>query len=206
LVEVTDFNKEKTEHKVLVNNNLSTLKDGVYLLKINQDNTEKLIPYIKITPQKVTENEIIKSENNNILNLKINQDELLAVNIFDETKNLVKTVSQEEYKKNGGINITNIDNQNYTFEIVTQFYNLQFNKSIGGIASDNIEAYAQNHQIFVKSRNDIKNVTIYNISGALIQNQEVKTTQFESNNLQSGIYVVQITLSNGKILTTKVQV
>jgi len=206
LVEVTDFNKEKTERKILVNNNLSTLKDGVYLLKVNQDNTEKLIPYIKITPQKVTENEIIKSENNNILNLKINQDELLAVNIFDETKNLVKTVSQEEYKKNGGINLNNIDNQNYTFEIVTQFYNLQFNKSIGGIASDNIEAYAQNHQIFVKSRNDIKNVTIYNISGALIQNQEVKTTQFESNNLQSGIYVVQITLSNGKILTTKVQV
>jgi len=206
IVEVTDFNKEKTERKSLLNNNLSTLKDGVYLLKVNQNNADRLMPYIKNTPHAVTENEIIKSENNNILSLKINQDELLTVNIFDESKNLVKSISQEDYKKDGGINLNNIDNQNYTFEIVTQFYNLQFNKQIGGTVSENnAEIYTQNRQIFVKSRNDIKNITIYNISGALIQNQEVKKTQFESNSLQSGIYMVQITLSDGKKINKKVQ-
>ena len=42
-------------------------------------------------------NEIVKSYNKNILELKTNTEELKAVNIFDENKNLVKTILQEQY-------------------------------------------------------------------------------------------------------------
>lgn len=206
LVEVTDFNKEKSERKSMVNNNLNTLKDGVYLLKVSENNENKLIPYIKNTPTEVTENEIVKSNNNTILSLKINPEELSAVNIFDENKNLVKTVSQEQYLKEGGINLNDIDNQNYTFEIVTQFYNLQFKKQVGDVAlTDSPEIFTKNRQIIVKAKNDLKNISIYNISGALILNQEINQPQFESRSLESGIYVVQITQNNGKITNKKVK-
>ncbi|MEI7489222.1 MAG: T9SS type A sorting domain-containing protein, partial [Chryseobacterium sp.] len=59
--------------------------------------------------------------------------------------------------------------------------------------------------IIVKSKNDLKNISIYSISGALIQNQEVNQSQFESNTLASGVYVVQITQNNGKIINKKVK-
>ncbi|MFP3590556.1 T9SS type A sorting domain-containing protein [Chryseobacterium sp. SIMBA_038] len=206
LVEVTDFNKEKSERKSMANNNLSTLKDGVYLLKVSENNENKLIPYIKNTPTEVTEDEIVKSNNNNILSLKINPEELSFVNIFDENKNLVKTISQEQYLKDGGINLNDIDSQNYTFEIVTQFYNLQFKKQVGDVTlSDSPEIFTKNRQIIVKAKNDLKNISIYSISGALILNQEINQSQFESRSLESGIYVVQITQNNGKITNKKIK-
>jgi len=206
LVEVTDFNKERSERKAMANNNLSTLKDGVYLLKVSENNENKLIPYIKNTPTEVPENEIVKSNNNNILSLKINPEELSVVNIFDENKNLVKTISQEQYLKDGGINLNDINNQNYTFEIVTQFYNLQFKKQVGDVTlTDSPEIFTKNRQIIVKAKNDLKNISIYNISGALILNQEINQSQFESRSLESGIYVVQITQNNGKITNKKVK-
>ncbi|MET3535088.1 T9SS type A sorting domain-containing protein [Chryseobacterium limigenitum] len=206
LVQVTDFNKEKSERKAMVNNNLSTLKDGVYLLKVSENNENKLIPYVKNTPTEVSENEIVKSNNNYILSLKINPEELSTVNIFDENKNLVKTISQEQYLKVGGIDLHDIDNQNYTFEIVTQFYNLQFKKQIGDSAlNDSPEIFTKNRQIIVKAKNELKNISIYNISGALIQNQEINQLQFESRSLESGVYVVQITQNNGKIINKKVK-
>ncbi|ANF52740.1 secretion protein [Chryseobacterium glaciei] len=206
LLEVTDFNKEKAERKAMVNNNLSTLKDGVYLLKVSDNNENKLIPYIKNTPTEVTENEIIKSNNNNILSLKINPEELSAVNIFDENKNLVKTISQKQYLKDDGIDLHDIDNQNYTFEIVTQFYNLQFKKQVGDVTlTDSPEIFTKNRQIIIKAKNNLKNISIYSISGALILNQEINQSQFESRSLESGIYVVQITQNNGKITNKKVK-
>lgn len=206
LVEVTDFNKEKSERKSMANNNLSTLKNGVYLLKVSENSENKLIPYIKNTPIEVPENEIVKSNNNNLLSLKINPEELSAVNIFDQDKNLVKTISQEQYLKDGGINLNDINNQNYTFEIVTQFYNLQFKKQVGDVTlTDSPEIFTKNSQIIIKAKNDLKNISIYNISGALILNQEINQPQFESRSLESGIYVVQITQNNGKITNKKVK-
>lgn len=206
LLEVTDFNKESTARKTMVNNNLSTLKDGVYLLKVSEDNKNKLIPYIKNTPTEVAENEIIKSDNNNILSLKINPEELSVINIFDENKNLVKTISQEQYLKDGGIDLNTIDNQNHTFEIITQFYSLQFKKQIGDATlTDSPEIFTKNRQVIVQAKSALKNIRIYSISGALIQNQELNTSQFESNNLESGVYVVRITQTNGKIMSKKVK-
>lgn len=206
LVEVTDFNKEKSARKAMVNNNLSSLQDGVYLLKVAQNNETKLIPYVKNTPHQVAENEIVKSANNNVLSLKITPDELSSINIFDENKNLVKTVSREEYIKDNGINLNNIDNQNYTFEIITQFYSLQFNKHIGDVQSDdNPEIITQNRHILIRSKKDIKNVTIYSISGALIQNQEINNAQFESNSLESGVYLIQVVQIDGKVTSKKVK-
>ena len=141
-----------------------------------------------------------------ILTLKINRDELSAVNIFDGNKNVVKTVSKEQYDKDGGIAIKNLENQLYTFEIVTEFYNLQFNKTIGnGKSEEQPDIFTQNRQIMVKAKNDIKNISIYSISGALILQQDVNTTQFESKNLESGVYLVQVIQNNGKTLSKKVK-
>lgn len=206
LLEVTDFNKEKAERKALSNNNLASLQDGVYLLKVSENNSEKLIPYIKNSPETVEEKDIVKSELNNILNLKINQEEILAVNIFDDNKNLIKSVSQEQYMKDGGINLNTIDYQNLTLEIATRFYNLQFKKQISEVkAEDPVSVIAQNNQIIVKAKNGIKNISIYSISGDLIQNQEVNSSQFESTNIKTGIYVVQVIQNDGKTFNKKVK-
>lgn len=206
LLEITDFNKEKAERKAVSNNNLASLQDGVYLLKVSENNSEKLIPYIKNSPETVEEKDIVKSEINNILNLKINQEELLAVNIFDDNKNLIKSVSQEQYMKDGGINLNPIDYQNLTLEIATRYYNLQFKKQISEVkAEDAVSVIAQNNQIIVKAKNGIKNISIYSISGDLIQNQEVNSSQFESNTIKTGIYVVQVIQNDGKVINKKVK-
>ncbi|MDR2234897.1 MAG: T9SS type A sorting domain-containing protein [Chryseobacterium sp.] len=203
---ITDFNQEKTSSKSTAEQNLATLQDGVYLLKVQENNEEKLIPYIKSTPQKIAENEIVQSENNGVLKLKINQDELSAVNIFDENRNLIKTVSQQQYAENNGINLQGLGNQNYTFEVVTPFYNLQFNKStMGRIPEISTDIFTQSRQIMARSANDIKNISIYSISGALVTQQEVNKTQFESKTMEPGVYVVQITLSDGKVINKKVK-
>ncbi|WP_223598915.1 T9SS type A sorting domain-containing protein [Chryseobacterium sp. GVT01B] len=207
LVEITDFNKEKAQSRTASEQNLSTLKDGVYLLKVSENNENKIIPYIKNTPKEVPENEIIQSVNSSVLQLKVNQDELSAVNVFDENKTLIKSISQQQYREAGGINVQDLENKNYTFEVVTPYYNLQFSKAIGGKLSseNNADIFTQKQQIIAKAGNDIKNISIYSISGALIVQQEVNRLQFESRNLEPGIYLVQVTLSNGKVINKKVK-
>lgn len=207
LVEITDFNKEKAQSRTASEQNLSTLKDGVYLLKVSENNENKIIPYIKNTPKEVPENEIIQSASSSVLQLKVNQDELTTVNVFDENKTLIKSISQQQYRENGGINVQDLENKNYTFEVVTPYYNLQFNKAIGGTSSseNNANIFTQKQQIIAKAGNDIKNISIYSISGALIVQQEVNRPQFESRNLEPGIYLVQVTLPNGKVINKKVK-
>ena len=206
LVGITDFNQEKAASKSAAESSLPALKDGVYLLKVQENNNQKLIPYVKTTPIEVPENEIIQSENNHILKLKIPQEELMTVNIFDDNKNLLKSVSSEQYSKDGGIDMKDIASQNNTFEIVTQFYNLQFKKSlIGGPLANKTEIFTQNRQISAKADNGIKNISIYNISGALILQQDINKPEFRSNNLESGVYVVQMVTNDGKTLNKKVK-
>lgn len=206
LVEVTDFNREKAVSKSGTNQNLSSLKDGVYLLKVQENNEQKLIPFVKNTPTEVPENEIVQSENNGVLKLKVSQEELLAIHIFDDNNNLLKTISQEQYNKDGGIDLKDIDNQNNTFEIITQFYNLQFKKSLTGNSSaGKAEIFTENRQINARAEKGIKNLSIYSISGALILQQEINKSEFKSNNLESGVYVVQMITSDGKIINKKVK-
>ncbi|MCD9616192.1 T9SS type A sorting domain-containing protein [Chryseobacterium gleum] len=207
LLEITDFNQEKTQNKTADNLNLATLKDGVYLLKVLDNNESKIIPYIKNTPKQVAENEIIQSATPSVLQLKVDQDELSSVNIFDENKSLIKSISQKQYREAGGIDVQNLENKNYTFEVVTPYYNLQFSKAIGGTSSseNNADIFAQKQQIIAKAGNGIKNISIYSISGSLILQQEVNQPLFESRSLESGVYLVQITLSNGKVINKKVK-
>ncbi|MDG4653620.1 T9SS type A sorting domain-containing protein [Chryseobacterium arthrosphaerae] len=206
LLEITDFNKEKTEKRSAGERSLSSLKDGVYLLKVSENNENKIIPYIKATPKEIAENEIVQSENNAVLKLKTDQEELTAVYIFDENKNLVKTVSNEQYRETGGISLQDLEGKNYTFEVATPFYNLQFRKAISGqITESNTDIFTQNRQIKVKANSDIRNISIYSISGALVVQQEINKPVFESSSLESGVYVVQLTLTNGKIIHKKVK-
>lgn len=206
LLEITDFNKEKAVNRSAGERSLSSLNDGVYLLKVLENNENKMIPYIKATPKEIAENEIVQSENNAVLKLKTNQDELSAVYIFDEDKNLVKTVSKEQYRQTGGISLQDLENKNYTFEVATPFYNLQFTKAISGqMPENNTDIFTQNRQIKVKANTDIKKISIYSISGALVIQQEVNKPVFESSSLESGVYVVQLTLTNGKNIHKKVK-
>lgn len=207
LLEITDFNQEKTQKKTADNRNLATLKDGVYLLKVLDNNESKIIPYIKNTPKQVAENEIIQSATPSVLQLKVDQDELSSVNIFDENKSLIKSISQKQYREAGGIDVQDLENKNYTFEVVTPYYNLQFSKAIGGTSSseNNADIFAQKQQIIAKAGNGIKNISIYSISGSLILQQEINQPLFESRSLESGVYLVQITMSNGKVINKKVK-
>lgn len=205
LLEITDFNKEKATTKPGTESSLAGLQDGVYLLKVQESNENRLIPYIKSTPQQVTESEIVQSENNGILKLKISPDELSAVHIFDEKRNFIKTVSQSQYTENSGISLQDLENRNYTFEIVTQFYHLQFNKMIVNRSESKTDIFVRGSQIIARSAGDIKNISIYSISGALIVQQDVNRSLFESKALESGVYLVQITLADGKIINKKIK-
>lgn len=206
LIEITDFNKEKAASRSAVGRSLSSLKDGVYLLKVSENSENKMIPYIKNTPKEIAENEIVQSEINDILKLKIDQNELSSVNIFDSNKTLIKTISKEQYQENGGISLQDLDHQNYTFELVTPYYSLQFNKAAGNrISESNGDIFTQSRQIKAKASNGIKNISIYSISGSLILQQEVNNPQFESRSLESGVYLVQMTLANGKIINKKIK-
>lgn len=207
LIEITDFNKENAESKSASAATLSSLKDGVYLLKVIENNATQLIPYIKITPDIITEDKIINYEKNNILNLNVNADELKSINIFDKNKNLIKTISNKEYRESNGIDVNSIEKQTYTFEVITQFYSLQFNKNVGNsITEAALKIYTQSKQIVFKSIIDIKTISIYNISGALIQNVELNKNNFSSKNLDPGIYIVTIILKNGKIYSEKIKI
>ncbi|MCY0968531.1 T9SS type A sorting domain-containing protein [Chryseobacterium wangxinyae] len=207
LLGITDMNKEKSERKELKNNDLSLLEDGVYLLKVSENNKEKTIPYVRQRPKLVADNEIVKSENNNILSLKINPEELILINIFDENKNLIKSISQDEYSTNNGINLNNIESKDYTFEILTSFYSLQFNKRIGSVDStENVDIFKENNKINIRLKTELKNVTIYSIAGTLIQNQDMKLNNFESKALESGVYLVQITTQTGKVINRKIKI
>jgi hypothetical protein len=207
LVEITDFNKEKVQSRTATDRSLSTLKDGVYLLKVSENNENKIIPYIKNTPKEVSENEIVQSATPSVLQLKVDQNELSAVYVFDESKTLVKSISQKQYRETGGISLQDLENKNYTFEVVTPYYNLQFNKAIGGtpFSESNTNIFTQKQHIIAKAGNDIKNISIYSISGSLIVQQEVNKPLFESRNLEPGVYLVQVTLSNGKVIHKKVK-
>ncbi|PIF45596.1 putative secreted protein (Por secretion system target) [Chryseobacterium sp. 52] len=206
LLGITDFNQEKAVSKSGTENSLSSLKDGVYLLKVQENNDSKLIPYIKNTPIEVSDNEIINSEINGVLKLKIPQEELITVNIFDANKNLLKTISREQYIDNGGIDMKDIDNQNNTFEIITQFYNLQFKKTqTDRLLTNKSEIFTQTHQIIARADNGIKSISIYSISGALILQQEVNKSEFASKSLDSGVYVVQMITADGKTVNKKVK-
>ncbi|MDM1555288.1 MULTISPECIES: T9SS type A sorting domain-containing protein [Chryseobacterium] len=206
LVEVTDFNKEKANSRAANDRSLSFLNDGVYLLKVSENNQEKMLPYIKNTPKEVAENEIIQSENNAVLKLKIDENELSAVHIFDENKNLAATISKDQYKENDGISLKDLAPQKYIFEVVTSYYNLQFSKNLGNSRLENsTDIFAQNNQIRARANNGIKSINIYSISGALLQQQEVNSQQFESRSMEPGVYVVQMTLSNGKTINKKVK-
>ena len=206
LIEITDFNKEKTVSRSADERHLSSLKDGVYLLKVSDNNENKILPYIKSTPVEINENEIVQSENNKILKLKVDPEELSAVHIFDENKNWVTTIPKEQYQQNGGINLKDLEGKKYIFEVATPFYHLQFSKTLSNpSAGNNTDIFAQNRQIKVRSNNDIKNINIYTISGALVIQEDVNHTQFESRSLEPGIYVVQITLANGKTLQQKIK-
>ncbi len=207
LIEITDFNQEKAKSRTADNRNLSALKDGVYLLKVSENNEDKMIPYVKKTPKEVAENEIVQFTTPAVLQLKVDQEELSSVNIFDENKTLIKSISQKQYRETGGINVQDLENKNYIFEVVTPYYNLQFNKAIGGTpaSESNADIFTQKQQIMAKAGSDIKNISIYSISGALVIQQEVNKPLFESRNLESGVYLVQITLSNGKVINKKVK-
>lgn len=206
LIEITDMNKEKATSKSATDRSLASLKDGVYLLKVSENNENKMIPYIKNTPKIIAENEIVQSESNAVLKLKINEDELSSVYIFDADKNLVKTISKEQYQENGGINLQDLENKSYTFEVATPFYNLQFNKALDkGISGAIPDIFTQNRQIKARAHNGIKNISIYNISGALILQQEINKPEFTSGDLEAGVYVIQATLSNGKTINKKVK-
>ncbi|MEF9478635.1 T9SS type A sorting domain-containing protein [Chryseobacterium sp. 1B4] len=176
-------------------------------MKVLENNENKIIPYIKNTPKEVAENEIVQSATPSVLQLKVDQDELSSVNIFDENKFLIKSISQKQYREAGGINVQDLENKNYTFEVVTPYYNLQFSKATGGTSSSesNADIFTQKQQIIAKAGNGIKNISIYSISGSLILQQEVNQPLFESRSLESGVYLVQITLSNGKVINKKVK-
>ncbi|MBV8326536.1 lipase family protein [Chryseobacterium sp.] len=206
LLEITDFNQEQATGRSVPQQDLVSLKNGVYLLKVLENNENKVIPYIRNTPEEITENQIIQSENNGIIKLKVDQEDLSGINIFDQNMNLIRTVGHEKYKEDGGINMQNLNPQSYTFEVVTPYYSVQFKKTLsGGLPQNSSGIFAHNRKIMARADTNIKSISIYSISGILVDQQEINQPQFESRILDEGVYVVQMVVSDGNTIKKKIK-
>ena len=57
-------------------------------------------------------------------------------------------------------------------------------------------------ELTIQSKSDLKNVSVYNLSGQLIMNSKSKKINMKS--LSSGVYIVKAELENGKPATFKI--
>lgn len=66
----------------------------------------------------------------------------------------------------------------------------------------NSETQRSRVELIIQSTSDLKNVSVYNLSGQLIMNSKSKKVNTKS--LSSGVYIVKAELENGKTETFKI--
>ena len=80
--------------------------------------------------------------------------------------------------------------------------------AIDQIAQINMLVKANNNQISLLSYDELvmTNISIYDITGRIVEQDESNSNYFESNTIQSGLYIVQISFNNAISKTIKVLV
>lgn len=206
LENITSFGNDSTVSARANTNDLNSLQDGVYYLNIERDGEKQTIPFVKNTPVLVNENEAVKSDNNGLIRLNIDDEDLFQVNILENGK-VKEIVKAEDYQKNNGIDLKNLDDGDYTFEVITHEYTVQFNKSVSNSdlkINDDLVVFSSDNKINIKSRINIKEIEVYDISGRSIYRKEnINDNTLQTTSLTKGVYIIKSVLVNGKIITKK---
>ena len=204
ILEATNMSQSSEGKRVSVSKStLSELENGIYLLKISRENNEEIIPFVKKEPTVIEEREAVNREENGKLYLNLDASEVDHINILQDRK-VIQEISAEQYAENG-IDTKNLNGE-YTFEIVAKDFNVQFNKGISGNASigEDLKLYSQNRQITVISGLNIKEMTVFDASGAKVFSRENVTAKTATTKtLTTGLYIVNIVLENGKQVSQK---
>lgn len=185
------------------------LKKGVYIIELDNNGEKIAFPYVKQEAVSVEEKELIKFNENNswLVNLKGLQ-EVSEVNVFDIQNNKVKSIDLN-YENNTEINIDNSDLQegNYTIEVVTNFTSLKTNtsKKISPSSNNSLAIISENNQIQILAKDVIAAVEIYDMSGNQVKNiSGINSNRTNISLSQKGIYLVKVTYGNGKSEVKKV--
>ncbi|WP_292008539.1 T9SS sorting signal type C domain-containing protein [Chryseobacterium sp.] len=202
--QVYNFSTEKVSSQRFTENNISSLKDGVYLIKAKVNGKSQEIPFVKSTPAMVEYKEAVKDDSDHRLILNASPEDIAHINILKDNK-IIKTVSSNEYKNNG-ISLTGYEYYDLIFEVVAKEYTVQFQKlSDKAIKSENINVVPNNSSLTIISDLPMKEVSVFDMNGRKVYNQSsVQSTRTQTNTLLKGVYIVTVLLDNGKTITKKV--
>ncbi len=207
ILEIVDYNQEKTTtKKAAQNNEINSLQDGVYTFKVLVDNQEQIIPFVKKTPEMIDYNEAVKSDKNNILTLNLNAEDLNQVNILDQNNKIVHSISQEQYKSDKGVDVSNFLNDDYTYEIVTKEFIVSFKKpQQDSLVKEDLQVYTNNNQIHASSNSTISTANVMDMNGRIIWSKErINDKNISTTNLPKGIYIIQLINDKGETFSKKV--
>jgi hypothetical protein len=206
LENITSFSNDNIANARAQTNNLNSLQDGVYYLNIEREGEKQTIPFVKNTPVLINENEAVKSEHNGIVRLNIDNSDLFQVNILENGK-IIEIVKAEDYQKNNGIDLKNLVDGDYTFEVIAHDYTVQFNKSISNSdlkIEDDFVLFSSDNKINIKSKINIKEIEVYDLSGhSTYRKENINNNTTQTTSLSKGVYIIKFVLVNGKIITKK---
>ncbi|GGF07597.1 Por secretion system C-terminal sorting domain-containing protein [Chishuiella changwenlii] len=206
LENITSFSNENNINARTQTNDLNSLQDGVYYLNIEREGEKQTIPFVKNTPVVVDENEAVKSDKNGLIRLNVDDSDLFQVNILENGK-IIEIVKAEDYQKNNGIDLKNLVDGDYTFEVIAHDYTVQFNKSIANSdlkIEDDFVLFSSDNKINIKSKINIKEIEVYDLSGhSTYRKENINNNTTQTTSLSKGVYIIKFVLVNGKIITKK---
>lgn len=59
-------------------------------------------------------------------------------------------------------------------------------------------------ELNISTKNEVKNISVYNLSGQLVMNSKSNSKKLNTNSLSSGVYIVKVKFTNGKNETFKI--
>ena len=101
---------------------------------------------------------------------------------------------------------TLLEGESYTMELSGESHGRYYLRSsaTGSIGTNTITIYSvQNGKVIVSSTEEVRNIKAYSLSGALVKEIKINTTQYTFN-LPSGIYIVRAEGMNKTVKTEKV--
>lgn len=111
--------------------------------------------------------------------------------------------------------VTNLSNQNYTFQATTGLsanrfeiiYKPEQTLSTGEVTGENIWVYREADNFVVKAAQKIKSLELYDASGRLILDLKPlsKESIIPADKLVKGVFVLKINLSKGQVITRKIR-
>jgi len=189
----------------------SSFETGLYLIEANIDGKRITEFYYRPKLEIISPNDnyyypLQKKRNGWVLDIS-NLEKTRVINIFDEDKQLVRSFSAKDKKE---VAITGIAKGNYTVEVMTTeraFY-LELRNDLD-IKKGNGIVHIQNTNEIQLTLDGLSanSMDIFDVRGRKVQSivlSDQNSRAFIKSDIDSGVYIVQAALSNGKNLTSKI--